>query len=71
MQMLSMAGGERLLSSKRDDPTRLRLYIDAETTDERVADAINEIAIDAVDLSEGFEERIRIVVREEVEDHGS
>ncbi|MFC6964940.1 hypothetical protein [Halocatena marina] len=49
----------------RDD--RLALYVDLEPDDDRVADALDEIDIDPVDLPEGFEERICTVVREEVE----
>jgi membrane-bound lytic murein transglycosylase B len=36
--------------------------------DERMVDALDTTAIDAIDLPEGFEERIRLVVREELHD---
>lgn len=49
-----------------DDADRLRLYADAETVDDRVAEALSDTDIDPVELPEGFEECIRAVVREEV-----
>lgn len=58
--------GERR-HARRDD--RLRLYVDIETDDDRVDDALDELDSDPVDLPDGFEERIRSLVREEVEHH--
>lgn len=55
------------LTRIRDDDDRLALYVDIETDDDRVADALDEADIDAVDHPEGFEERIRTVVREELQ----
>ncbi len=57
----------RTLSRILTDDDRLALYVDLEPDDDRVADALNAMEINAVDLPEGFEERIRAVVRGEVD----
>ncbi|RRJ28097.1 recombinase family protein [Halocatena pleomorpha] len=57
----------RTLSRILNDDDRLRLYVDANTNDDRVAAALAGEDIDPVDLPEGFEERIRAVVRDETE----
>jgi len=57
----------RTLTRILDDPDRLRLYIDVETDDDQLADALAEADVEAADLPTGFEERIREVVREELQ----
>lgn len=61
----------RTLSRILDDEDRLRLYVDADTDDDRVAQALAETDIDAVDLLKSFEERIRAVIREKVDQGGT
>lgn len=61
----------RTLSRILDDNDKLRLYVDTETDDDRVADALKAMDVDSVELPEGFEERIRAVIREEVDQGNS
>jgi len=58
----------RTLTRILDDPDRLRLYIDVETDDGKLADALAGADVEAADLPDGFEERIREVVREELQE---
>lgn len=57
----------RTLSRILVDSDRLRLYVDAEAVDECVDDALAEADIEPAELPKGFEERIRSVVREELQ----
>jgi DNA invertase Pin-like site-specific DNA recombinase len=57
----------RTLTRIIEDDERLRLYVEADTSDERLADALADTDLDSVDLPAGFEERIRTVVREELD----
>lgn len=57
----------RTLTRILDDPDRLRLYIEIETDDNQLANALAETNIEPAELPEGFEQRIREIVREELQ----
>ena len=57
----------RTLTRILDDPERLQLYLDGTTDDEQIQEAVTETDIDAVELPTGFEQRVRDVVREELQ----
>lgn len=61
----------RTLTRILDDPDRLQLYIEIEIDDKQLADALPGAEIEAAELPEGFEQRIREIVREELQEAGN
>lgn len=57
----------RTLTRILDDGDKLRLYVDVEADDDRVAEAIETMDVSPVALPPGFEDRIREIIHEENE----